>query len=351
MENVSQHTLKGVILKYFKLFENKESFRTMKIVSSHHELGPRYPEEIEIEKLNDGGYEISIVFNEDFNHQQYRSIDEVKNFVDDIQGNITSISLSVSHKDKILRKNIFMNGILTVYAGDDCSDKNLIKRIELQTELGYKNYELGALKDCIRLLKYIKIKRTENERLEDKIKGLKTKELDEMNPLHEAMVQLAHRSNTLSFGKNKEIGYYEDLIIELLNGLNVDEYLSQRIFHESCNGVINLISSLERLNEYYDKILKILYKDLENDTFLEKMNINGNIFKIKEELLDAKMNVLNNEDGLMIAIKKLKKNHKKKSKEIKNVTGIIHATVPFSFGKSSKIRLIEADIVYLSGEF
>jgi hypothetical protein len=35
------------------------------------------------------------------------------------------------------------------------------------------------------------------------------------------------------------------------------------------------------------------------------------------------MNVLKNEDGLMIAIKKLKKNHKKKSKETPILTRLV----------------------------
>jgi len=348
MESVSQETLKKVAIKYFKLYENEYS--TLKIVYAHPELGNAFPMVMEIEKLNNGGYEISFTntAEDDLFYKNAKEMHDLENYINNITGNIISIQLVVNGETDygLLKYSVFLYkaGVLFVYPGNDCLDKNLKQRIKLEADIVFKLYEIDILKDHVRLINDIKEWTNKPKEIEEQITKFKKTELPETNPLNASIIQLALSRNN-SFGETAEecfrfIDFYKNNIKEITNkNLDLSKFMHQSLFVKNCNGVTKLIRDLERvmenLNKIKDHLNKFIYAFIDEENLHDFDNLYEEL-KYKKEKLSKKITKADEK------YKKLEKKRKKQSKEMKKVTGIIHATVPFSFGKK-----IMSDIKYL----
>jgi len=355
MENVPQETLKKVAIKYFKLYENQDNFHTFTIVSDHPVLGAAFPIIMEIEKINEGGYKISFTDTneDDVTYKDVKEINEVLNYIDKP---IISIKLNIIGFTDYgkLKYSVFLykNGLLFVYPGNDCSDKNLISRVNLEAEVSFKRYEIEILEDHVNLINDIRDFKDKPKETERKIAELKKTDLPETNRLNEAIIQLAIARNN-SFGETTEecfrfLDFYKNTISEIINGdlitQNLITFIREPMFIENCDGVINLVRDLERVIDNLDKMKEHLNQFISN--FLDEENIN--VDNVYEKLKDMREKSFKKYTKAIKKHNELKKERKKQSKKLKKVTGVVHATVPFSFGKGNGLRSVESDIGYLS---
>jgi hypothetical protein len=350
MENVSQETLKKVAIKYFKLYENEYSLHTLKIIYAHPELGNAFPMIMEIEKLPNRGYEISFtnIAEDDLFHKDTNEMHDVENYINNITGNIISIQLIINGETDygVVKYSVFLYkaGVLFVYPGNDCLDKNLKERIKLEADIAFRFHEIKILEDHVYLINDIREWTNKPKEIQEQITKLKKTRLQETNPLNASIIQLALSRNN-SFGETAQecfrfINFYKNNIKEITNTkANITEFMHQSLFVKNCNGVIKLIRDLERIMENLDKIKdhinKFIYAFLDEENLHDFDNLYEEL-KYKKEKLSKKITKADEK------YKKLEKKRKKQSKEMKKVTGVIHATVPFSFGKK-----IMSDIKYL----
>jgi hypothetical protein len=287
---------------------------------------------------------------------------------------------------------IYNNGVLSVYPGENCSDKNRITSLELLMDNLSIAFKHNSTMECVDIIKgIIDFKERITKNL-IKTKKLKESDLPETNALNDSIVQLAlrykdnqipqenmmKRSPSRSLRQLKKVDYTAfgatDLnrlrelytnnakeIIAIDNGPFVD-ILKKPIYLESCAGVSRLITHLERIKENMEKALEIVYvilnqemnknyetepKNYDNPEEFEKEKKRG-ILALKKYLGGNILQYFELDKETELAKRHIKLNRRGKGKHLKNITGRVHATVPFAFGKSSKLKQIENEISYLN---
>jgi len=396
MENVSQENLRYIVKKYFELFRDKDYIdnevmfiRTMDPNLAHEGGQAGYTR---YGMYKDG--EILKIFG---NQKESLSFEKDKDtFLNDtiiLYIDIKSLLLTGAHEGirSLFPLKLYNNGVLSVYPGENCPDKNRVTSLELLFDNLSIAFKHNYILECVDTIKSIIDFKERITKTLLKTKKLKESDLPETNALNDSIVQLAlrykdnqiHQENMMkrSPGRNlrqlKKVDYTAfgatDLtrlrelytnnakeIIAMDNGPFVD-ILKKPIYLESCAGISRLITHLERikenmekaletaeliLNEEMDKNYQTEPKNYDNPEEFEKAKKKG-ILPLKQylELNRAQYIDLNSQT---VKIKRdTKSDRKRKGKYLKNITGRVHATVPFAFGRGKNLKQIDAEISYL----
>jgi hypothetical protein len=391
MENVPQQTLKYIVKKYFQLFRDKDYIddEVLLIKTMNTDLGPRHGSAI-FGIYKDG--EIIKAFGAE---RETLSFEKDKDtFLENENTIILSIDLKfqlkmgalVGHRVPFSLK-IYRDGVLSVYPGENCSDKNRITSLELLMDNVGIMFKHNSTMECVNIIEGIIVRKEDITKNLIKIKKIKESDLPETNALNDSIVQLAlrykdsqdptmmKRSRSRSLRKLKEVNYNQfgatDLdslrkfyianakeIIAMDTGVPFIDIIKKPIYLESCDSVSNLIRDLERvkenmekaletadliLNEKMDKNYQTEPKNYDNPEEFQKEKKRG-ILALKQylELNGRQYDDLVKETEL--AKRHIKLNRRGTGKYLKNITARVHTTVPFAFGKSS---VIDSELVYL----
>jgi hypothetical protein len=237
--------------------------------------------------------------------------------------------------------------------------------------------------ECVDIIKGIIVFKERITKKLLKIKKLKESDLPETNAYNDAIVQLAlrykdnqvpqeptmmKRSPSRSLRQLKKVDYTAfgatDLdsvrkfyianakeIIALDNGVPFIDIIKKPIYLESCDGVSNLISHLERIKENMEKALEtadlILNEEMNKNYETEPKNYDNpeefqkekkrGILALKKYLGGNTAQYFELHKETELAKRHIKLNRRGTGKYLKNITARVHASVPFAFGKSSVI--------------
>jgi hypothetical protein len=399
MENVSQENLRYIVKKYFELFRDKDYIddevifiRTMDH-NLAHEGGPdgytrfgmykngeiikvfgNQIETLSFEKDKDTFLENTIIL---YIHLKFQ----------------LEMGALVGHP-VLFPLKIYDNGVLSVYPGENCPDKNRITSLELLMDNLGIMFKHNSTMECVDTIKsIINFKERITKKLL-KIKKLKESDLPETNAYNDAIVQLAlrykdtqipqdptmmRRSPSRSLRQLKKVDYTAfgatDLnrlrelyknnakeIIALDNGVQFINILKKSIYLESCEGVSNLISHLGRIKENMEKALEtadlILNEEMDKNYQIEPKNYDNpeefqkekkrGILALKQYLELNARQYYDLSDQTTKIKRHTKSDRNRRGRDLENITGTLRKTFPFVFGKSSKLKQVEAHISYLS---
>ena len=396
MENVSQQTLRYIVKKYFELFRDKDYIDNQVLLIKT--MDPNLAHE-----AGQAGYTIFEMYKNGEIIKTFAGQNETLSFEKDKDTFLNdTIILAIDLKFLLLMGavegiripfalKLYNDYVLSVYPGDDCPDKNRVTSIELLFDNLSIMFKHNSIMECVGIIKVIISFKEHITKNLIKIKKLKESDLPETNALNDSIVQLALRykdsqdptSMVRSPGRTglrklKKVNYnqfgstdleslrefYKDnakQIIAIDSGPFID-IIKKPKYLESCGDVSNLISDLERIKENMEKALEITYlilneemnknyqtepKNYDNPEEFEKEKKKGTLVLKKyiesnrDEYYDLNVKIRSDKIGI-------KYNRNKKSKELKNITGRLHATVPFAFGKKRRSnKKVDSELVYL----
>uniref|UniRef100_A0A6C0AZN6 Uncharacterized protein n=1 Tax=viral metagenome TaxID=1070528 RepID=A0A6C0AZN6_9ZZZZ len=397
MENVSQENLRYIVKKYFELFRDKDYIdkqvlfiKTMDPNLAHEGGQAGY--------TTFGMYKDGEIIKTFGNQKESLSFEKDKDtFLNDtiiLYIDIKFLVLTGAHEGirTLFPLKLYNNGVLSVYPGENCPDKNRVTSLELLFDIIAIIYQYTAIMECVDTIKSIIDFKQRITKTLIKTKEIKESDLPETNALNDSIVQLAlrykesqipqenimKRSPSRSLRQLKNVDYtafgatdlkrltefYKNNAKEIIAMDNVPfiDILKKPIYLESCAGISRLISDLERIKENMEKALKTVYlilneemdknyqtepKNYDNSEEFEKEKKKG-ILPLKE-YLQVNMAQYMELNSQTVKIKRdTKSDRKRKGKYLKNITGRVHATVPFAFGKSSKLKQVENEISYLN---
>jgi len=397
MENVSQENLRYIVKKYFELFRDKDYIdkqvlfiKTMDPNLAHEGGQAGY--------TTFGMYKDGEIIKTFGNQKESLSFEKDKDtFLNDtiiLYIDIKFLVLTGAHEGirTLFPLKLYNNGVLSVYPGENCPDKNRVTSLELLFDIIAIIYQYTAIMECVDTIKSIIDFKQRITKTLIKTKEIKESDLPETNALNDSIVQLAlrykesqipqenimKRSPSRSLRQLKNVDYtafgatdlkrltefYKNNAKEIIAMDNVPfiDILKKPIYLESCAGISRLISDLERIKENMEKALEIVYlilneemdknyqtepKNYDNSEEFEKEKKKG-ILPLKE-YLQVNMAQYMELNSQTVKIKRdTKSDRKRKGKYLKNITGRVHATVPFAFGKSSKLKQVENEISYLN---
>lgn len=400
MENVSQENLRYIVKKYFELFRDKDYIdnevmfiKTMDPNLAHEGGQAGYTrfgmyKSGEILKIF-GNQEVSLSFEKDK--------DTFLNNTIILYIDIKFLVLTGAHEGirTLFPLKLYNNGVLSVYPGENCSDKNRVTSLELLFDIIAIIYQYTQIMECVDTIKSIIDFKERITKTLIKTKKLKESDLPETNALNDSIVQLALRykdsqipqENIMKrspgrsgLRKLKNVDYtafgatdlkrltefYKNNAKEIIAMDNAPfiDILKKPIYLESCDGLSKLITHLERVKENMEKALETVYlilneemdknyqtepKNYDNSEEFEKEKKKG-ILPLKEYLQVNRGEYMDLNSQTVKIKRDTKSDRKRKGKYLKNITGRVHATVPFAFGRGKNLKQIENEIRYLSNK-
>jgi len=396
MENVSQENLRYIVKKYFELFRDKDYID--KQVLFIKTMDPNLAHEAgQAGYTTFGMYKDGEIIKTFGNQKESLSFEKDKDTF--LNGTIILyidlkiLVLTGAHEGirTIFPLKLYNNGVLSVYPSENCSDKNRITSLELLIDIIAIIYQYTNIMECVDTIKSIIDFKERITKTLIKTKKLKESDLPETNAYNDAIVQLAlrykdnqipqenimKRSPSRSLRRLKKVDYTEfgatDLnslrelyknnakdIIAMDNGPFMD-ILKKPIYLESCDGLSNLIRDLVRVKENMEKALETAYlilneeidknyqtepKNYDNPEEFEKEKKKG-ILPLKEYLQVNRAQYIDLNSQTVKIKRDTKSDRKRKGRYLKNITGRVHATVPFAFGRGKNLKQIDAEISYL----
>jgi len=395
MENVSQENLRYIVKKYFQLFRDKDYINdeVLLIKTMDSDIRDQFREAgyINFGMYKDG--EIIRVFN---NQRETLSFEKDKDtFLENTI--ILSIDLKfqlemgafVGHS-VLYPLKIYNNGVLSVYPSENCPDKNRITSIELLMDNLGIVFKHKSTMECVDIIKSIIVFKERITKKLLKIKKLKETDLPETNALNDSIVQLALRYNdsqdptmmkrspSRSLRQLKKVDYTAfgatDLdslrkfyianareIIAMDTGVPFIDIIKKPIYLESCDGVSNLISHLERIKENMEKALEtadlILNEEMDKNYETEPKNYDNpeefqkekkrGILALKQYLELNSRQYYDLSDQTVKIKRDTKRDRNRRGRDLENITATLRKTFPFAFGSGKNLKQIDAEISYL----
>ena len=397
MENVSQENLRYIVKKYFELFRDKDYInnevmfiRTMDPNLAHEGGQAGY--------TRYGMYKSGEILKIFGNQEESLSFEKDKDtFLNDtiilyIDLKFLVLTGAIEGIRTLFPLKLYNDGVLLVYPGENCPDKNRITSLELFFDNLSIIFRHQSIMECVDIIKSIIDFKERITKTLIKTKKLKESDLPETNALNNSIVQLAlrykdsqipqdptmmKRSPSRSLRRLKKVDYtafgatdlnslrelYKNNAREIiaLDSNRFNDILKKPIYFESCAGLSNLIRDLERIKENMEKALEtaelILNEEMDKNYQTEPKNYDNpeefekekkrGVLALKQYLELNRRQYIELEGKTKIDKKHIKSNRRGKGEYLKEITGRVHATVPFAFGRGKNLKKIDAEISYL----